>query len=113
MLVQPEMESGRSPLVSIPPLGGDFQGIGVYRYDGGLGQRKKVILAPPFIVSINPPGYPSAWLRPRRARFHFPGRNHCTPNLMRRFAGQVVWQYRWPSTATEVFSGVIEVSVSM
>jgi len=32
--VQREMETIRSPLVSIPPLrGGDFQGIGVYRSD--------------------------------------------------------------------------------
>ena len=32
--VQREMERGRSPLVSIPPLrGGDFQGIRVYRSD--------------------------------------------------------------------------------
>jgi hypothetical protein len=77
VLVQPEMERGRSPLVSIPPLGGDFQGIGIYRYDGGLGQRKKVMPAPPFIVSIDPPGYPSVWLRPRRARFQFHWRSHC------------------------------------
>jgi hypothetical protein len=27
VLVQPEIERGRSPLVSIPPFGGDFQGI--------------------------------------------------------------------------------------
>lgn len=34
VLVQPEMERWRSPLVSIPPFqGGDFQGIGVYRSD--------------------------------------------------------------------------------
>ena len=33
VLVQPEMESGRSPLVNIPPFGGDFQGIRVYRSD--------------------------------------------------------------------------------
>jgi hypothetical protein len=28
VLVQPEMDRGRSPLVSIPPRDGDFQGIG-------------------------------------------------------------------------------------
>src|SRR5437899_3242074 len=33
LLVQPEMERVRSPLVSIPPFGGDFQGIRVYRSD--------------------------------------------------------------------------------
>jgi hypothetical protein len=32
-----------------------------------VGQRKEVILAPPFIVSMSPPSYPSAWLRPRSA----------------------------------------------
>jgi len=25
----------------------------------------------PFIVSMSPPGYPSAWLRPRSAHFRF------------------------------------------
>ena len=35
------------------PSGGAFQGNGVYRSDGGLGQRKKVILAPAFIVSLS------------------------------------------------------------
>jgi len=39
--VQREMERGRSPLVSIPPLrGGDFQGIGVYRSDVFWGGRE-------------------------------------------------------------------------
>ena len=42
-------------------MGEDFQGIGVYRSDQGLEQPKKVVLAPRFIVSMNPP---SAWLRP-------------------------------------------------
>jgi len=40
--VQREMERGRSPLVSIPPLrGGDFQGIRVYRSDVFLGRARK------------------------------------------------------------------------
>jgi hypothetical protein len=30
------------------------------------------------IVSMSSPGYPSAWLRPRRARFHFARQNHCS-----------------------------------
>jgi hypothetical protein len=30
VLVQPEMEKRRSPLVSIPPSGGDFQGMGSF-----------------------------------------------------------------------------------
>jgi hypothetical protein len=41
VLVRPEMERGRSPLVSIPPLrGGDFQGIKVYRSDEDLEAAK-------------------------------------------------------------------------
>ena len=32
----------------------------------------------PFIVSMSPPGYPSAWLRPRRARFRFAQQDHCS-----------------------------------
>jgi hypothetical protein len=45
---QREVESGRSPLVSIPPLrGGDFPGIGVYRSDVvGEGARKVNLRAP-------------------------------------------------------------------
>src|ERR1035441_8064720 len=40
--VQREMERGRSPLMSIPPLrGGDFQGIRVYRSDMVLGRARK------------------------------------------------------------------------
>jgi hypothetical protein len=32
----------------------------------------------PIIVSMSPPGYPSAWLRPRRARFRFARQDHCS-----------------------------------
>jgi organic hydroperoxide reductase OsmC/OhrA len=55
VLVQPEMERRRSPLVSIPPLG---RGFSRHRY--------------------RPPGYPSAWLRPRGARFRFAREDHCS-----------------------------------
>jgi hypothetical protein len=48
----------------------DFQGIGVYQSDGWK-QRKKQVLALPIIVLMSPPGYPSAWLPPGRARFRF------------------------------------------
>jgi hypothetical protein len=34
-------------------------------------QRKNLVPALPIIVSMSPPGYPSAWLRPSRARFFF------------------------------------------
>jgi hypothetical protein len=37
-----------------------------------------VVLVLPFIVSMSPPGYPSAWLRPRRARFRFARQDHCS-----------------------------------
>jgi hypothetical protein len=37
------------------------------------------VLTPPFIVSMSPPGYPSAWLRPRSARFRFARQVHCSP----------------------------------
>jgi hypothetical protein len=56
VLVQPEMERGRSPLVS------EYSTLRV-----GI-----------FKASIRPPGYPSAWLRPRRARFRFARPDHCS-----------------------------------
>ena len=64
VLVQPEMEKRRSPLVSIPPFGRGFSRHGVFRSDGGWAAQERA-LTPPFIVSMSPPGYPSAWLRPR------------------------------------------------
>ena len=42
------------------PSGGDFQGIGVYRSDGCFGERRGTRLRAPVIVSMSPPGYPSA-----------------------------------------------------
>jgi len=55
VLVQLKMEKGRSPLVSIPTFGRGF-----------------------FKATIRPPGYHSAWLRPRRARFRFARQDHCS-----------------------------------
>ena len=63
VLVQPEMEKRRSPLVSIPPFGRGFSRHGVFRPDGGWAAQERA-LTPPFIVSMSPPGYPSAWLVP-------------------------------------------------
>ncbi len=40
--------------MSIPPCGGDFQGIGVFRSDEVRKQRKKVISALLTVVSIQP-----------------------------------------------------------
>jgi hypothetical protein len=79
VLVRPEMERGRSPLVSIPPFGA-----GIFKASRSTDpmriwkQRKEQIPALPFIVSMSPPGHPSAWLRPRRARFRFARQDHCS-----------------------------------
>jgi|SRR5215831_6658878 len=59
-----EMEKRRSPLLSVPPFGRGFSRHGVFRSDGGWAAQERA-LTPPFIVSMSPPGYPSAWLRPR------------------------------------------------
>ena len=40
--------------------------MGVFRSDGGWAAQEGV-LTRPFIVSMSPPGCPSAWLRPRSA----------------------------------------------
>jgi hypothetical protein len=72
VLVQPELERGRSPLTSILPFGA-----GIAKASRSTDpmriwkQRKERVPALPFIVSMSSPGYPSAWLRPRRARFRF------------------------------------------
>jgi hypothetical protein len=38
------------------------------------------------IVSMSPPGYPSAWLRPRSARFRFTRQVHCSSATTCRFS---------------------------
>ena len=58
--------------------------MGVFRSDGGWEAQERV-LAPPFIVSMSPPGYPSAWLRPRSARFRFTRQGHCSSVTTCRF----------------------------
>ena len=85
VLVQPEMEKRRSPLVSIPPFGRGFSRHGVFRSDGGWAAQERV-LTPPFIVPMSPPGYPSAWLRPRSARFRFARQDHCSSATTCRFS---------------------------
>ena len=77
VLVQPELEKRRSPLVSIPPFGRGFSRHRVFRSDGGWAAQERVLTSP-FIVSMSPPGYPSAWLRPRSARFRFARQVHCS-----------------------------------
>jgi hypothetical protein len=85
VLVQPEMEKRRSPLVSIPPFGRGFSRHGVFRSDGGWAAQERA-LTPPFIVSMSPPGYPSAWVRPRSARFRFARHNRCNSATSCRFS---------------------------
>jgi len=85
VLVQPEMEKRRSPLVSIPPFGRGFSRHGAFRSDGGWAAQERVLTAP-FIVSMSPPGYPSAWLRPRSARFRFARQNRCNSATSCRFS---------------------------
>ena len=48
MLVQPEMERGRSPLVSIPPFG---RGFSSHRYDRQAISQHGDVLAEPRFVS--------------------------------------------------------------
>jgi hypothetical protein len=60
------------------PSGGDFQGIGVYRSDVIWEERESEFgSALSYIVSMSPPGYPSAWLHPCRAGFRFTQHSHC------------------------------------
>jgi len=63
------------------PSGGDFQGIRVYRSDAGWGRAREKTYAPACIVSMSPPGYPSAWLRPRIACFRFTWQSHCNSGI--------------------------------
>jgi len=65
--------------VSIPPFGaGIFKASGSTDPMGIWKQRKEQVPALPFIVSMSPPGYPSAWLRPRRAGFRFARQDPCS-----------------------------------
>jgi hypothetical protein len=61
--VQPEMERGRSPLL--------------FRPSAGISK-----------ASIRSPGYPSAWLLSRRARFRFAWQDHCSSVQLHCFGGR-------------------------
>jgi len=43
-----------------------------------LWKAQKRGLCAPFIVSMSPPNYPSAWLLPSRASFRFARQHHCS-----------------------------------
>ena len=46
VLAQPEMEKRRSPLVSIPPFGGDFQGMGSFDPMGFWAAEERILTPP-------------------------------------------------------------------
>ena len=72
--------------MSIPP-----SGAGIFKASRSTDpmriwkQRKEQVPALLFIVSMSPPGYPSARLRPRRTRFRFARQDHCSSTTSIRF----------------------------
>jgi hypothetical protein len=80
VLAQPEMEKQRAPLMWIPPLrDGDFSRRTGLSPDDFLPSVCSAREEPPALLdigSMSPPGYPSAWLRPRSARFRFARQVH-------------------------------------
>ena len=60
--------------MSAPPFGGILKALGLSIRCGFVEQHKKLVPTLPIIVSMSPPGYPSAWLHPCRwfieALFH-------------------------------------------
>ena len=50
------------------------------------GWTKPLLLVTPRTVAMSPPGYPSAWLRPRSARFRFTWQNHYNSATSCRFS---------------------------
>src|SRR5437667_8814476 len=75
VLVQPEMEKRRSPLVSIPPFGRGFsRHAGLSSDDSFWSSVCSAREEHPALLdigSMSPPDYPSAWLHPCRARLRF------------------------------------------
>ena len=67
------MEIGRSPLVNIPPFGRIFKASESTDPMWFLEEDASQGSAPLFIVSMSPPVYPSAWLRPLSAASVSPG----------------------------------------
>ena len=57
------------------PSGGNFRGMGSFDPMEVLGAQERVFVSPS-IVSMSPPGYPSAWLRPRIASFRLTRQDH-------------------------------------
>ena len=76
-MAQPELERRRSVSEYSAPSGGDFQGIGSFDPMMGWEAAQRSSFRLPIIVSMSPPGYPSAWVHPCRARLRFTWRSHC------------------------------------
>ena len=78
VLVQPELERGRSPLVSVPPCGRGFQGIRVYRSD--VVSLKSAEARPPGSVHRldEPTGLSLSMVASPQCRFRFARQNHCS-----------------------------------
>jgi hypothetical protein len=81
------MEKQRFPLVRIPPFGRRFSRHQCLPIRCDLGGARKATSTLAIIVSISPPGYPSAWLHPSIARFCFTWQSHCSSDRRWRFAG--------------------------
>src|SRR5437588_12264316 len=80
VLVQPEMEKRRSPLVSIPPFGRGFsRHAGLSSDDSFWSSVCSAREEHPAldIGSMSPPHYPSACLHPCRARLRLARHNNC------------------------------------
>src|SRR5438270_4232633 len=89
VLVQPELEKRRSPLVSIPPFGRGFsRHAGLSSDDSFWSSVCSAREEHPAldIGSMSPPDYPSAWLHPCRARLRFARQDHCSSVTACRFS---------------------------
>ena len=94
VLAQREMEKRRSPLVSIPPFGRGFsrhEGLSSDDFLTSASSAREEHPALLDIGSMSPPDYPSAWLRPRSARFRFVRQDHCSSATTFRFSTSL-----WP-----------------
>jgi hypothetical protein len=78
LLVQREMERGRSPLVSIPPFGRGFSRHWVYRSDVVPARGRKRRLRAPVHRLDEPTGLSLSMVASPQCRFRFARQNHCS-----------------------------------
>lgn len=71
VLVQPEIERVRSPLMSVPPCGRGFKASGPTDPMRLWKQRKKLVPALPPSSPMSPPDYPSAWFVSQQNQLSF------------------------------------------